>query len=74
MPAETVQPETAGPTRRQRLGNWYRANTERFKPKQFRAPSLDVLNFLIADVRGAGTMAHFTAHAELVRNNRIFFT
>lgn len=53
MPVDAAQPEAAAPTRRQRLGNWYRASTERLKPKQFRAPSLDVLNFLVADVRGA---------------------
>lgn len=52
-PPETAPPEVARPTRRQRFVQQYRAHAERLKPKQFRAPSLDALNFLVADVRGA---------------------
>jgi MFS family permease len=53
MPADAVPPETPALTRGQRLTSVYRAHADRLKPKQFRAPSLDALNFLVADVRGA---------------------
>lgn len=52
MPMEAAAPETTL-TRRQRFVQHYRTHAERLKPKQFRAPSLDALNFLVADVRGA---------------------
>lgn len=50
---EAAPPEAARPARRQRFVQQCRAHAERLKPKQFRAPSLDALNFLVADVRGA---------------------
>lgn len=53
MPADAVPPDSPALTRRQRLTNLCRSQAERLKPKQFRAPSLDALNFLVADVRGA---------------------
>ena len=53
MPADAVPPDAPALTRRQHLANLYRAHAERLKPKQFRTPSLDALNFLVADVRGA---------------------
>ncbi|MBV9755778.1 MAG: MFS transporter [Alphaproteobacteria bacterium] len=53
MPADAVPPDAPALTRGQHLANLYRTHAERLKPKQFRAPSLDALNFLVADVRGA---------------------
>jgi MFS family permease len=53
MSAEAASNETASTSRRQRMLQRCRMHAERLKPKRFYAPSLDILNFLVADVRGA---------------------
>jgi len=51
--AADAAPRQADGAPPRRLTQLYRTGAERLKPKQFRAPSLDALNFLVADVRGA---------------------